>query len=70
MIRSIDLDLCFGCAKCDVGCPMDVIYADRAEQTAEIRYPEDCMTCYCCEVECPVDAIFVDPVKHEKPQAW
>jgi formate hydrogenlyase subunit 6/NADH:ubiquinone oxidoreductase subunit I len=46
------------------------LYLDLASQTAEIRYPQDCMTCYSCEVECPVDAVFVDPIKNPKPQAW
>ncbi|MBL7176378.1 MAG: ferredoxin family protein [Desulfobacteraceae bacterium] len=70
MIKYINEELCDGCGKCDLSCPMDVIYMNAETGKAEIRYQEDCMTCYNCELECPTEAIYVDPIKCEKPQPW
>ncbi len=70
MIEEIVQTLCNGCGICDLACPMDVLYADQANATVSIRYPDDCMTCFNCEVVCPTDAVRVDPIRALKPQAW
>ena len=70
MIVHIIEEDCNGCGRCDLACPMDVIYMNRQRGLAEIRYVDDCMTCFNCELECPLDAIHVDPIKTEPCQPW
>jgi NAD-dependent dihydropyrimidine dehydrogenase PreA subunit len=43
---------------------LDVIRMDEENETATIRYPEDCMMCYFCEQDCPEDAITISEIKH------
>ncbi len=60
-IKTIDEDLCNGCAVCIDSCPMDVIRFDKKKEKAYPAYPGDCTTCYLCEMDCAVEAIYVSP---------
>jgi NAD-dependent dihydropyrimidine dehydrogenase PreA subunit len=59
-IENIDADLCTGCGKCVLSCPMDVIRMDEEKKKAVITYVEDCMYCGFC-IDCPVNAITIQP---------
>ena len=39
MPAMIDTKTCTGCGRCDRSCPLDVIYYNKDEKKAEIRYP-------------------------------
>lgn len=58
MIESIDNGLCTGCGICVNSCPMDVIRL-KGNNTAVIRYQEDCCSCFACAMDCPERAIDV-----------
>ena len=57
MPAMIDTKTCTGCGRCDRSCPLDVIYYNKDEKKAEIRYPEECWMCGSCRQECPSGAI-------------
>ena len=40
MPAMIDTKTCTGCGRCDRSCPLDVIYYNKDEKKAEIRYPD------------------------------
>ena len=63
-IERIDPKLCNGCGICVNSCMLDVIRVDEENETATIRYPEDCMMCYFCEQDCPEDAITISEAKN------
>lgn len=54
MPAMIDTKTCTGCGRCDRSCPLDVIYYNKDEKKAEIRYPEECWMCGSCQPECPL----------------
>ena len=45
------------CGICTEICPLDVIHKAKADNTPEIRYPEECWHCNACKLDCPVQAI-------------
>ena len=51
MPAMIDTKTCTGCGRCDRSCPLDVIYYNKDEKKAEIRYPEECWMCGSCRQE-------------------
>ena len=53
MPAMIDTKTCTGCGRCDRSCPLDVIYYNKDEKKAEIRYPEECWMCGSCRQEHP-----------------
>ena len=60
----INLEKCDGCARCDVACPGDVIYYDRADKKPVVKYPKECWHCGACRLDCPTGAIsFVFPLE-------
>ncbi len=67
-IKKIDSEICIGCGKCILNCPMDVIRLDKKSKKAFVVYPEDCQFCHICRNLCPVnDAILITSYKDERP---
>ncbi len=64
MIEIVKEDVCIGCGKCVLVCPVDVLRMVRngnGKKVAQIVYRNECQSCFLCEEYCPVDAIYVAP---------
>ncbi len=53
----INLEMCSGCGECDNACPIDVIAMDQKNNTAYVRYPDECWHCGSCRQECTTGSI-------------
>lgn len=54
----IDKQLCVGCGTCADHCPLDCIYLE--DETAVVRYPDECWHCGACRQDCPAQAITIE----------
>jgi NAD-dependent dihydropyrimidine dehydrogenase PreA subunit len=59
---AVDLDVCTGCSKCLIVCPVDV-FAKWTPTKHQVRIDpageDNCLECLACEIVCPVDAILI-----------
>ena len=53
----IDRSKCTNCGICIEICPLDVLHRNAADNSPEIRYPEECWHCNACKLDCPSQAI-------------
>lgn len=65
-IAVIHEDLCIGCVKCIVACPVDAILGTSKQMHTVIT--EECTGCELCIAPCPVDCISMLPLA-EQPTA-
>lgn len=61
LIAIIDEDVCIGCTKCILACPVDAIVG--AAKLMHTIVPELCTGCELCVPPCPVDCIAMIPAQ-------